>query len=139
MTYYHKVLIPYVKQLISDYAKTNKLGEYSLHLSELDEIDTNKFAAILLPYVSLGEVLVDLETDTIEASLARLLNRDNQDNSEDFLTLFKDKIIDFLKPQMQNLINENLCEVYSEMMREDGFRAIQDRENGEITWRHISC
>lgn len=130
MDYRTRVVLPFVKKLIRENYKFTPDG-FQLNVDDLDDQDLREFAMYLLEYDDrdLHSIYENDKYDNIISTLIKMLKKDDTDNKLDFAEMVRDKIVDYYKPKMQELINDYIGFVEEDYFYEHGATKNFKRDN----------
>lgn len=135
MTYYSKVLYPFVEKLVRENKTTSSIG-YTLNVCDLDECDQYLFAMHLIENDDryLTCITENNNYDSIIQTLFKLLKKDSTDEKLDFAEKIREEIICYYKQTMQKMIDDIIGWVEQEDFIGMGYINRHHVDNGERYW-----
>lgn len=137
MSYYSKVLYPFLIDLISDYDNlVDHDGHFNLSVDDLSTYHLRQFSAHLVELNNrdLNAISENNCLDDISISVIKMLKKNNKENCMDFAELVQEKIIEYYKPSMQSLIDEVIYNLEQDFHYENGSTLHHRKDNGESYW-----
>lgn len=136
MSYYSKVLYPFVEKTIRIHNEPCRKSGYCLSVDELELSEQYEFTSHMIEYHKrdLNSIYDNDHHDDIVSSLLSALRSNSKDDKLNFSEFVMDKVFEFYKPRMQEIIDQAIGWVQQEDYDEIGYKPSHHKDNGETYW-----
>jgi len=133
MSYYQKVLFPFVEELILSHKDENR---YSLSINDLSLGELYEFAGHLIEHykIDLDSFYECMSSNNVMDSLIKSLKRDDIENKINFTEILMWEVVRFYEKTMQSIIDEVTEILQSNEYEDYQLRPSYHKDNGEIFW-----